>query len=98
MSYHNMRGLMSQIQGGPPPTDPSKAFDEWLGQAVTEQADRREAALVEWERAPHARDCHPREEHLLPLHVICGAAGNDAASLPYRDVVMGAHISAVHFA
>jgi 4,5-DOPA dioxygenase extradiol len=30
--------------------------------------------LVHWAEAPHARYCHPREEHLLPLHVCYGAA------------------------
>ena len=28
--------------------------------------------LVDWEEAPGARFCHPREEHLLPLHVCYG--------------------------
>jgi aromatic ring-opening dioxygenase catalytic subunit (LigB family) len=53
--------------------------------------------LVQWERAPAARASHPREEHLLPLHVCAGAALEDAAILPYRDQLMGAHVSAVHF-
>jgi aromatic ring-opening dioxygenase catalytic subunit (LigB family) len=39
-------------------------------------------------RPPHA---HPREEHLLPLMVVLGAAENDAASVPYHeDAFMGA--------
>ena len=37
----------------------------------------RIAALAKWDRAPAARDAHPREEHLLPLHVVVGAAVND---------------------
>lgn len=40
-------------------------------------------------QAPAARSCHPREEHPIPLHVWFGAAGDDAASLPYRDLVIG---------
>ena len=34
---------------------------------------------VDWERAPHARACHPPggEEHLLPLLVVAGAAYDD---------------------
>jgi aromatic ring-opening dioxygenase catalytic subunit (LigB family) len=39
----------------------------------------REARLAQWESAPHARYCHPREEHLLPLHVCCGAAGRPSS-------------------
>ncbi|HXK55507.1 MAG TPA: dioxygenase, partial [Gammaproteobacteria bacterium] len=30
--------------------------------------------LVHWAEAPGARFCHPREEHLLPLHVCYGVA------------------------
>jgi len=30
---------------------------------------------VDWEQAPNARFCHPREEHLLPLLVCSGMAG-----------------------
>jgi aromatic ring-opening dioxygenase catalytic subunit (LigB family) len=97
MSYHNMRGLLAAAEGAPTPKDESKAFDAWLEQALSAPADRRERELLGWEGAPRARACHPREEHLIPLHVIAGAAGNDAASLPYRDVVMGVHLSSVHF-
>ena len=37
------------------------------------------AKLMDWSEAPHARICHPREEHLLPLLVIAGAAGESGA-------------------
>ncbi|MDF1563005.1 MAG: class III extradiol ring-cleavage dioxygenase [Deltaproteobacteria bacterium] len=97
MSYHNLQGLLVALQGGPAPAGPAAAFDDWLEAAVRRDADGRDTALVEWERAPHARHCHPREEHLLPLHVIAGAAGEDAASLPYRDEILGIRLSAVHF-
>ncbi len=94
MSYHNLREL---IQYSGREIDHSKAFDEWLGESMLLDADKRETRLVEWLKAPNARLCHPREEHLIPLHVIAGAAGDAKATLPYRDVVMGAHLSAVHF-
>ena len=32
----------------------------------------RAERLAHWEGAPGARYCHPREEHLLPLHVCYG--------------------------
>ena len=31
--------------------------------------------MINWGQADGARYCHPREEHLLPLHVCYGAAG-----------------------
>lgn len=98
MSFHNMRTLQMASRRGPGwISDDSRAFDAWLAEAMIREASQREQALVEWEQAPSARASHPREEHLLPLMVIAGAAGEDAGSLPYRDVVMGAHVSAVHF-
>lgn len=97
MSYHNMRGLMMALRGGPEPRDTSRAFDGWLEETMAAPADVRARRLVEWTRAPAALECHPRSEHLVPLHVVAGAAEDDTASMPYRDVVMGAHLSAVHF-
>jgi len=100
MSYHNLRALLGYMRSRDPKApllDDSKAFDEWLAASMTEDVSARETALVEWAKAPAARACHPREEHLLPLHVVAGAAGEDKPSMPYRDVVLGAHISAVQF-
>ena len=88
---------MQAMRGGPQPLDESQAFDNWLGESMGLEASKRETKLVEWESAPMARECHPREEHLLPLHVIAGAAGEDLATLPYRESIMGAHVSAVQF-
>ena len=97
MSYHNLRGLMASMRGGPSVLDDSRQFDDWLAASMLLEADRRDTRLAEWEQAPRARASHPREEHLLPLMVVAGAAGDDVATLPYRDVVMGAAVSAVHF-
>ena len=68
-SYHNM-------QPPRPGIDPTPAellrFDQWLIESCTDASlDKaaREQRLLNWLDAPHARFCHPREEHLLPLHV-----------------------------
>lgn len=37
--------------------------------------------LLNWEQLPFAREAHAREEHLIPLHVVVGAAGNDRGEL-----------------
>jgi len=92
MSYHNMRGLMT----GTGQSD-SRRFDDWLGATVEKDAHERDAELVRWSKAPSARACHPREEHLLPLMVAAGAAGPDRGRQVYRDDVMGARVSAVRF-
>lgn len=53
----------------------SQAFDRWLTEVITtEPADETSEKLTNWSLAPSARDCHPREDHLLPLHVCFGAA------------------------
>ena len=69
----------------------SRAFDEWLSRVLTDstlQPSERIAALAEWaSRAPSAREAHPKgaAEHLLPLHVVAGAAGGAAATKVGRE-------------
>ncbi|MBT41915.1 MAG: dioxygenase [Idiomarina sp.] len=75
-SFHNMKAFFAQGDTG---ADRKNAeFQQWLeyvcsSGALTEQ--QRSEKLSHWHEAPHARFCHPREEHLLPLHVCYGAAG-----------------------
>jgi aromatic ring-opening dioxygenase catalytic subunit (LigB family) len=59
--------------------------------------DERMDRLRRWKDAPDAAQCHPREEHLLPLHVMAGAGGDDVVTLPFRGNVLGIHASAVQF-
>jgi aromatic ring-opening dioxygenase catalytic subunit (LigB family) len=78
-SFHNLPAFFS------PPTAASQAmnaeFDAWLvetcGSAELSETERN-SRLEHWEAAPSARYCHPREEHLLPLHVCCGLARSAA--------------------
>ena len=91
MSYHNMRGY-----GRESGRQDSIQFDTWLSEAVLDP-ERRETALVDWAKAPAGRASHPREEHLLPLMVVAGAGGDDNASRPFADMVLGAQVSAIQF-
>ena len=80
LSYHNLRAF------GPAAKAPSAAFDGWLQQTIVgTSAVQRAAGLLAWQDAPAARQAHPREEHLLPLMVAAGAAGDDAATLVYHE-------------
>ena len=92
MSYHDVGALMGRRRA-----TGSAAFDSWLCNAIQSPAERRETLLRDWASAPHARDCHPREEHLLPLHVVVGAAGDEQGMVAYSDTVMSAKISAFRF-
>ena len=94
MSFHNMRAFRRDNAGLNPD---SVAFDDWLAQAVAQPGEARERALAEWERAPSARASHPEEEHLLPLHVVAGAAGADAGRQALSDRVLGSAQSAYVF-
>jgi aromatic ring-opening dioxygenase catalytic subunit (LigB family) len=92
MTYHNLRGF------GQPSTRPeSRAFDGWLQGVMNLGQAARDQALVAWENAPFARQVHPREEHLLPLMVVAGAAGADPAHLTYAGTILGLAISGYHF-
>lgn len=94
MSFHNMRGY------GDPRFGPiSETFDRWLVQAVESPPLQREQALVDWAQAPSARLCHPprAEEHLLPLMLAAGAAGDDAGHCIFTDHVMETALSAFRF-
>lgn len=92
MSYHNMRGF-----GSAHGRTASAEFDAWLRETVSLDPAERDARLANWQSAPSARACHPREEHLLPLMVVAGAAGDDRGSTPYSDLLMGTRVSAAHF-
>ncbi len=86
-SYHNLRGLFSGNQGA---VEQAKAFDTWLNACVTSRdPEQRQTALENWTDAPYARDAHPREEHLLPLMVMLGAAGNDPIVADWQGDAMG---------
>lgn len=84
-SYHNLRRWNASG------AQPAAAFDAWLREALlgTTPAARR-AMLLAWEQAPAARAAHPHEDHLIPLHVVAGAAGDDAAEAIYGELFMGA--------
>ncbi len=92
MSFHDLRSF-----GSPRALTASQQFDAWLQTTCAATAAERDSALAAWERAPAARQCHPREEHLLPLMVAAGAASADRGRTVFTDTVMGAVVSAVQF-
>jgi aromatic ring-opening dioxygenase catalytic subunit (LigB family) len=74
MSFHNMRAFFSDE---PEVNGKSKKFDDWLSETLTHDdlsIHAQQTRLEQWRNAPEAHFSHPREEHLLPLHVCFGAA------------------------
>jgi 4,5-DOPA dioxygenase extradiol len=87
-SFHNMRAF--SWAGIEEPDPANDAFQNWLIEVCTgpiTQAER-EQSLINWHKAPSARYCHPREEHLLPLHVCAGMAGRPASKI-FDDYILG---------
>ena len=91
MSYHNLRAFGAAGRG------PAAAFDGWLADAMAQEPAERDRRLTGWASAPSARQAHPREEHLLPLMVVAGAAGSDKAEAAYRGSLLGLKLSGYHF-
>jgi len=87
-SFHNLRAFSWQSIEAPDPAN--EAFQNWLIEVCTGPLPQseREQRLIQWENAPSARYCHPREEHLLPLHVCAGLA-DKPAELVFDDQILG---------
>ena len=87
-SFHNMRAFSWQGANTPDPANDD--FQNWLIEVCTGRGSQaeREQRLRGWKNAPSARYCHPREEHLLPLHVCVGMAGKTATVI-FDDHILG---------
>jgi 4,5-DOPA dioxygenase extradiol len=93
-SFHNTSELLQAMT--PAGRQKNDEFEAWLKAACCDstltESDRK-ARLGNWLDAPNARFCHPREEHLLPLHVCYGFAGTVAEKM-FSGEVYGASVSA----
>jgi len=77
---HNFRGLPEK----------SKQFVTAVSEIVANSTpENREKAFVEWTKIPGAREAHSQEDHLMPLHVVVGASGQDKGTTLFRKDVMG---------
>lgn len=72
---HNLRDFQRAYAGGGTPAY-VREFADWLDAQLA--AGNRDALLDYRRRAPGAVQAQPTEEHLLPLFVALGAAGDDA--------------------
>jgi len=93
-SFHNMQAFFSAATDDTAAMN--RAFEQWLIETCSSPdlgEEERRQRLIDWTRAPAARYCHPREEHLMPLHVCYGFAGS-AAGRVFEFEVMGVKASA----
>jgi 4,5-DOPA dioxygenase extradiol len=87
-SFHNMRAFA--WDGNNVSDSANDDFQNWLIEVCTgnmSQTERKQR-LKEWEKAPSARYCHPREEHLLPLHV-CAGMVDKPGNIIFDDYILG---------
>ncbi len=86
-SFHNLPAMM-RMQAS---DDKNEAFQQWLKQTMSDPEltqQQRSDRLIHWQQAPYASYCHPREEHLLPLHVCYGAAQCQQAETVFYDQIL----------
>jgi aromatic ring-opening dioxygenase catalytic subunit (LigB family) len=87
-SFHNMRAFFAD---NALTDNPNTAFQTWLIDTCTNQTlsfDERTSRLINWDQAPAARYCHPREEHLLPL-LVCAGLSDESAELIFDGEILG---------
>lgn len=86
MSFHNLPMFFGRV---PRELSAARAFHAWLRDTVTAAPAERAHLLRDWAEAPGARAAHPREEHLLPLQVVAGAAGADPGAVLFDGTFLG---------
>ena len=96
MSFHNMQAFFSANRTT---KGRSEQFDSWLSETLISaelSPVEKNARLSAWQAAPEAHFCHPREEHLLPLHVCFGAGSqaSPAAAKVFSGFLFNTKISA----
>lgn len=87
-SFHNMREFFAT--NTPEVQAKNVAFEHWLNNTCTDNTldeSERRRRLAQWTQAPYARFCHPREEHLLPLQVCYGLAGQPCTEHVSLDIL-----------
>jgi 4,5-DOPA dioxygenase extradiol len=87
-SFHNMRAFAWEATKTADPAN--NAFQDWLIDTCTGAMSEpeRQQRLIDWAKAPSARYCHPREEHLLPVHVCAGMA-EKPGTVVFDDYILG---------
>lgn len=91
-SFHNL-----QLHG-PQARAASLVFDTWLRHSLLNTSTlQRNAALLAWENVPGARQAHPHADHFIPLLVVAGAAGDEAACCIFGDFLADFATSAYCF-
>ena len=76
MAVHNLRDLRFSA-GNASPLPYTASFDDALRDAAESSPEQRADAMAKLLKRPDARQAHPTFDHLLPIFVGAGAAGDD---------------------
>ncbi|ORX93003.1 Extradiol aromatic ring-opening dioxygenase [Basidiobolus meristosporus CBS 931.73] len=93
-AVHNLRDLGRYMNGMPP--NFVVQFDKDLEHMCCNlQGVERENALCSLKSHPILRNAHPSIEHLIPVHIVAGAAGNDKGvrvidAMPFSTITWSA--------
>lgn len=82
LTYHNLRnfGRSDSAQLA------SSQFDKWLTHVLVDLSpSERHQELLNWSKAPAAREAHPQEDHFIPLLVAAAAAENEKTEVVYHE-------------
>lgn len=88
-SFHNMSEFM--FNGDNIKDSKNDDFQDWLIDVCVNEDSFQTSydKLISWENAPNARYCHPREEHLLPLHICYGASQSKVIKIFDDGIIRG---------
>ncbi|KAK4466951.1 Extradiol ring-cleavage dioxygenase, class III enzyme, subunit B [Cladorrhinum samala] len=76
MTVHNLRD-MRFAAGRSEPLPYAVSFDNALKEAAEADPSVRQEKMREVTKRPDAKQAHPWMDHLMPIHVVAGAAGED---------------------
>ena len=88
-SFHNLKAFFAP--SNPESKHMNASFEAWLVDTCSNlniDENERMHRLENWEQAPFARYCHPREEHLLPL-LVCYGVAQRACSKVFQLNILG---------
>jgi aromatic ring-opening dioxygenase catalytic subunit (LigB family) len=87
-SFHNMQAFFAVSTTET--RSMNESFEQWLIETCSDpklDESERTSRLLNWQNAPYAGYCHPREEHLLPLHVCYGVAKRACSEFFELDIL-----------
>ena len=71
-------------------TDVEKICTKFIGK-------ERDQKLIDLINHPLLRQAHPTDDHLVPLHIAVGAAGNDQGTKLYTEYISAISMGAIGF-